>query len=235
MMDQPADLPERFVFIVTYGRSGSTLLQNLLNAIPGYQIRGENNNALFHLFKAWQAIERAESLRAMRESGMPSDQTHPWYGGELIDLDEVGQALVQGFVRSILKPAPDVRVSGFKEIRFHAHPNVFSLYLDFIHRYFPNARFVFNTRDHAAVTRSGWWAKMPSDKVVRLLSKTDALFDDYAKAHPDRGFRMHYDDYVADRSTLQPMYEFLNEEMDEELIQQVFSKKLIHSHRVVKS
>src|SRR5688572_1085508 len=33
------------LFIVTYGRSGSTLLQGVLNSIPGYLIRGENDGA----------------------------------------------------------------------------------------------------------------------------------------------------------------------------------------------
>ena len=230
-MTRPASLPERFVFIVTYGRSGSTLLQNLLNALPGYQIRGENNNALFHMMKAWQSIRSAEPLRGMRASGKSSDQTHPWYGGELIDPDELGQTLVQGFVRSVLKPDPGVRVSGFKEIRFHANPKAFPAYLNFIHRYFPNAQFIFNTRDHAAVARSGWWAEKPHDEVTRILGKADALFDQYIADHPDRGCRMHYDDYVADRSALEPLFEFLNEDMDEELIQQVFSRRLTHARR----
>ena len=38
-----------YVFVMTYGRSGSTLVQGLLNAIPGYLIRGENAAALNHL------------------------------------------------------------------------------------------------------------------------------------------------------------------------------------------
>ena len=36
---QPKD---GFVFVVTYGRSGSTLLQTVLQSIDGYFIRGEN-------------------------------------------------------------------------------------------------------------------------------------------------------------------------------------------------
>ena len=48
---------EGFVFVVTYGRSGSTLLQNVLNTIPGYCIRGENANTLAHLAKACHAVE----------------------------------------------------------------------------------------------------------------------------------------------------------------------------------
>ena len=39
-----------YVFVMTYGRSGSTLLMGLLNTIPGYLIRGENDDALRFLF-----------------------------------------------------------------------------------------------------------------------------------------------------------------------------------------
>jgi len=33
----------RYVFVVTYGRSGSTLMQGLLNALPGVLVRGESS------------------------------------------------------------------------------------------------------------------------------------------------------------------------------------------------
>lgn len=43
---------KRNIFIVTYGRSGSTLLQNLLMTIPGCIIRGENHNAMESIWNA---------------------------------------------------------------------------------------------------------------------------------------------------------------------------------------
>ena len=47
---EPASPPRfRTVNIVTYGRSGSTLLMGLLNAIDGYRIRGENFNCFEEL------------------------------------------------------------------------------------------------------------------------------------------------------------------------------------------
>ena len=48
--------------MVTYGRSGSTLLMGLLNTLPGYLIRGENRDALHHLFLFDQTM-RTESGR----------------------------------------------------------------------------------------------------------------------------------------------------------------------------
>ena len=37
------------VFVMTYGRSGSTLLMGILNSIPGWLLRGENRHAMRHL------------------------------------------------------------------------------------------------------------------------------------------------------------------------------------------
>ncbi|MEO9682408.1 MULTISPECIES: sulfotransferase family protein [Rhodobacterales] len=220
--------PDRFVFIVTYGRSGSTLLQNLMNAIPGYQIRGENNNALLHMMQAWRNIEASDPLKGMRAAQETSNQTHPWFGGELIDPDRFGHGLAKCFTETVLNPDPDVRVSGFKEIRFHTNPNMFMHYLDFMHKYFPNAKFIFNTRDHASVAKSGWWAERPPQAVLKILEKAEQLYKNYLIKHSDRGLLMHYDDYVADVTALTPLYEFLEEEMNMDVIEGVMSKKLTH-------
>ena len=93
---------DRHLFIVTYGRSGSTLLQNLVNSIPGYEIRGENNNALLHYFRAWKAIEGSETLTQMRNAKTPTDQTHPWFGGEKIFPKQMGRTLTRNFVANVL-------------------------------------------------------------------------------------------------------------------------------------
>src|SRR6056297_391020 len=57
---------EKSVFVVTYGRSGSTLVQNLLNGLPGACVRGENENLLAPLVRAWDIVrhskQRAEML-----------------------------------------------------------------------------------------------------------------------------------------------------------------------------
>ena len=61
-----------YIFIICAGRSGSTLLQNMLNADPNVLIRGENNNFFFHAFKA------NESLIEFDRGG--DNPTKPWFG-----------------------------------------------------------------------------------------------------------------------------------------------------------
>ncbi|GAA6165447.1 hypothetical protein NBRC116590_31510 [Pelagimonas sp. KU-00592-HH] len=219
---------EGYVFIVTYGRSGSTLLQNMLNAIPGYQIRGENNDALFHLVKSWASIVDSEPLRGLRNAGKETNQTHPWFGGENIFPDVYGASLADTFVKTVLQPDEGVRVSGFKEIRFHLHPAFFPRYLNFMHAYFPNARFVINTRDHKAVAKSGWWASRSFENVDKILNLAETTFEKYREANPDRCIHLHYDDYVKDVQAFRPLFEFLGETFDEKVALEVMGQRLEH-------
>jgi len=217
-----------YVFIVTYGRSGSTLLQNLLNCIDGYRIRGENENALFHLMQAWHAVRNSEPMRGMRQAGKPSLRDDPWYGAERVDPDRLGLGLADLFVREVLQPEPDDRVSGFKEIRFHTHPKLFRSYLDFIHAVFPDTRFVFNTRNHDAVAKSGWWAQMPPEQVKAQLTSAEALFGDYLAAYPGRGILLHYDDYVDQPAAFEALFDFLGEPFELDQVAGVLEKRLDH-------
>ena len=50
------------ILIITYGRSGSTLLQGILNSISGVLVRGENANMCYHVFYAYQAILEAKKF-----------------------------------------------------------------------------------------------------------------------------------------------------------------------------
>jgi hypothetical protein len=228
MADDRSNL-EGYVFIVTYGRSGSTLLQNMLNSIPGDQFRGDNNNALFLLVKAWAAIKDSDPMRGLRLAGGETDQTHPWFGAEKVSPDEVGQALADSFVQTVLKPDKDIRVSGFKEIRFHTNPGFFTRYLDFIDAHFPNSRFVFNTRDHNGVANSGWWSQRPFEKVDQVLNRAERIFRKYQEANPERCFHVHYDDYVKDVHAFEPLFEFLGEDFDENRARAVMDQRLDHA------
>ncbi len=56
---------------MTYGRSGSTLVQGILDSIPGYLIRGENRDALPHLFAYHQTLVK-EAARVTRKEAAGS-------------------------------------------------------------------------------------------------------------------------------------------------------------------
>lgn len=222
---------ERCVFVVTYGRSGSTLLQNMVNALPGYVLRGENNNLLRALVRPWheQRLFYPEQLARMKIAGpLPSGPHQPWYGYEGIDVDALGRDLAESFLRQVLRPEPDTRVIGFKEIRWHEDPEMFLPMLEFLIRYLPGARFVFNTRDHAEVCRSGWWKTMERAEVIAQLEQAEALYESAMARFPERCLKMHYNTYVEGPEAWRALFAFLEAPFDPDLVEAVLERKLTH-------
>lgn len=69
---------KRYVFIVTYGRSGSTILQKIIGKAPGFYIAGENKDALFGLYDSCRSVAFAKR----HVGGQVTTSGHTWYGSE---------------------------------------------------------------------------------------------------------------------------------------------------------
>lgn len=207
-----------YVFVVTYGRSGSTLLMGLLNSIPGYLLRGENWDALHHLYLFHRTLadgsQRWSPTRTRR-------RTHPFFGAAdfpaRVSIDRIRQLVLD----TVLRPRPETRVTGFKEIRWY-HDDVVE-YVAWLREVFPGARFVVNTRDHDQVLRSGWWAKHPEH--AASLPVVEARILALAEELGDAAYRVHYNEYVADPSVLRGLFAWLGELYDEESVRAVLDTR----------
>jgi hypothetical protein len=207
-----------YVFVMTYGRSGSTLVQGLLNAIPGYLIRGENHNVMRSLFEFHR--------RGVADSTRPGGRrvTQPWFGARGFPAEKSIENIRALALQTILRPGPRTRVTGYKEIRWPAAD--LADYVAFLREVFPGARFVVNTRDLEAVSRSQWWAEDESshDRLADIEAAILAVAEDLGPA----AYRIHYDDYVADPDVLQGLFEWLGEPWDAELVRATLAVK--HSY-----
>lgn len=212
------------VFVVTYGRSGSTLLQSLLQAIPGAHLAGENFAVLQRLYNASHQARRTREVWGKKEHA----PNHPWFGASQIEPERFERRLAELFVEEILQPPREARWIGFKEIRYPALGEALPEFLQFVRRTFPNAHFVFNSRKAEDVARSKWWAKQPRDHVVSLVERMDARFADYAAANPDHAKHVSYEAVVADPATLVPVFEMLGEPLDLDLARSILSVRLSH-------
>ena len=212
------------IFIVTYGRSGSTLLQALLMTIPGCTIRGENHNMLELL---WKAAGRAQQARSVwGNDAQPPD--HPWFGADKVAPPAFADALVDAFVLHVLAPPKQARWFGFKEIRYDALGDNFPEMLDFMRASFKNATFVFNARDAADVAASAWWKNWKPEKVAALVATMDKRFVDYAAAHPECCFQTRYVDFSTDPQALRPLFDKLGEPFDQDAIKAILNHRLTH-------
>lgn len=210
------------MFVITYGRSGSTVLQALLNTIPGWCIRGENAGALTHLCRAVDGLRENPARAQGRE--VPDD---PWFGFAGIKIDAVARALFEVFCREILRLPPGTRVGGFKEIRYVEDAAFLPIQLALMEEFFPKARFVFLTRNHSEVARSGWWGQWPAEEVAADLAAADAAFAEFGKGRANC-FTLDHADLIPDSDRLQALFDFLGESYSSSRVGAVLHRRLSH-------
>ncbi|MEM6438917.1 MAG: sulfotransferase [Pseudomonadota bacterium] len=226
---RPATLPRLpdlvgSLLIVTYGRSGSTLLQSMLQTIPGAHVMGENFNALFPVFQSLRSVQRTK--RTWGRVARADDS--PWCGADRVAPGRYGRRLVDAFIGEVLNPPRDARWIGFKEIRY---PNVgddFAAYMTFLLNQMPNAYIVFNSREAGSVARSGWWTRKSAEQVASMVHEMDARFADFAAQHPDRCRHAFHERTVADPASVAEIFEMLGEPFDLEAIQARTARQLTH-------
>lgn len=203
------------LFVVTYGRSGSTLLTGILNTIPNCYIGGENNNFLYGLYQTWRSL-RNKRLRKLSSENVDS----AWRNYDHYNLDEYN-VFVRRVLESFLsKGLPNDLTGpvclGFKEIRWFDRPDQFESYMDFLVDVFPGACLVFNTRDHDAVIKSGWWQRRPPENVRTYLSTCDSLMSKYHEKAKSKSILIVYEKLIqvqSDQSELARLFDFLGEKI----------------------
>jgi hypothetical protein len=213
----------RFVFIVTYARSGSTVLQSILASIPGSHIAGENLDALAGLFQSFRS-----AVQAKREQGSVPRLARgdPWRGAHRIDPDAYNRKLAQAFLEEVLKVPRSTTLVGFKEVRYFDHEDL-EEYLDYIRFTFEPALLIFNRRNAEDVARSGWWRNHPSD-IAQEVRRFDQRTESYAALHPDCCLAVDFDEYVRDPHVLEPLFARLGAVFDLPTLRDVLSVRLKH-------
>ena len=209
-----------YVFIATYGRSGSTLLQGILNSTPGYLIRGENDGVLYHLFRFHQLA----TARRLRLKGRHLTATHPYFGIDDYPEQVALQRLRAVVIDTLLRPAADTRVTGVKEIRWD-QPYLLK-YAAFLRQLFPGARFIVNTRDHDEVRQSKWWARRP-DALEQIGARESKLMR-LAESLGEDAYQVHYNDYVSDPTVLTDLFSWLGEDFDVDRVRRTMAQR--HSY-----
>ena len=146
---------EGYCFIISYEMSGSEQLSAALNRLDGVEVLGENMGILGNIYETWQHAQ--DTLNCHDKGKGPED---PWYGVDRIDPYYLGADLCKVFVQEVLKPKDTIRISGFREVRFlNKSESWLYGYLEFLLKYFPNAKMIFHQRDLDEVMKLGWIAK----------------------------------------------------------------------------
>lgn len=211
------------LLIVTYGRTGSTLLQGLLNSIHGVVIRGENFNFCIGLYRSYLSLKKVieEQGRAGKEPAQPFFGSHLFDEGRFF-IDS--RTLLQNQLFPYMEET--VQCWGFKEIRYT--PNAlmsegninFHDYMSFLSRLMPNPAFVFLTRNHHDVVNSAFWTKVETGKAVAQIEMFEKGAKDWATDRDDC-YWIDYDDIVNQSNKLHELYRFLGGVYDEATVQRI--------------
>jgi tetratricopeptide (TPR) repeat protein len=206
------------VVMVTYGRTGSTLLQGMLNTIDNMRFFGENEGAFFHLFEYVETIER---LSRRTDSDLPNS---PFYGAGALDPVAAKQA-ARRVIDTYFATARSEDVPtcvGFKDVRYIDHPDRLEAYLDFLEEMFDAPAFVFLWRDHTEVLRSGWWKQTDRVKAAATLEAVERQAKSFAR---DRNncFSITYADLIARTERLRGLFAFLGASFDPDRVDAVLS------------
>lgn len=219
------------VLIVTYGRTGSTLLQGLLNSIDGYYIKGENCNFIFKLFESQTRLLRAmehgnnTSASALNSQGA----THPFFGAEKHNLFLFKQDCRLLIKHQLLSVEPTPRVFGFKEVRYIDEiDNDLAGYLEFLKEVFPNPCFLILDRDFDSVKNSAWWKDGDHDILFSKIEKFRSYLSIFCVENSARCFTIDYGDIVIKNDRLKELFTFLGEFYVEDRVDAVLAMR--HSY-----
>ena len=218
-----------FVAVVTYGRTGSTVIQSAMNALPGVLVRGENYGAIRGLRDYVQAIAETDDRHS---AGKPD---HPWYGSARLDPAAILVDLRRHVIEFVLRPNRDTTVIGFKEIRyepghFAEYDNLLD-YLLFLNKLFPGMRFLMNVRDAAGAARSGWWPN--NEQALEVLETTrawlvDAVTDLNRILGTDRAVLVDYEAWTADPQVLIDAFTAMGLPRDDAAVRAIATTRLEH-------
>ncbi|MBA4241011.1 MAG: hypothetical protein C0448_09810 [Sphingobacteriaceae bacterium] len=215
---------QNFNFIVGIGRSGTTLLMSMLNAHPSIQATPEVNFFNF-FYSSWKdKTEFSKDDINLVTSYLNSYKANNFSGFDF-DFDSFckdssvnfGQ-LYKHFYKSFLYGGVK------KECSFYFDKNpINSLYLKQIIKTFPNAKFIFLTRDPRATYLSLKQKKNTKSINIYFNSYRWLLYNKevfhYSKLYPNNFFVVKYEDLIVNTETeLKRMATFFGFTYDEKML-----------------
>lgn len=227
---KPQSLKFKVILIISYGRSGSTLLQGILNSIDGVLIKGENANILYHFYSAYRQL-------ILNQDQDPHAQLpiHPWFGACWLDKDQylrdVNQLATNLLLNHATQDRSSIQAFGFKEIRYATLDDP-SDYLEFLEQVFPESCFIHLTRAYNEVAQSQLRKfkkqQFEPSEIQSRLQDFDETIHAFGSLRANY-FQIDYSDVISkDFTALGNLYSFLGAAFNPLTIEQVLQAK--HSY-----
>jgi hypothetical protein len=209
--------------VVTYGRSGSTLTQGILNTLPRTLVRGENNLYLLPMYRAYDRLATFKERFGGPGAAKPSSA---FYGLREADLGAFASSVRDLVQRQLLGgvPVAEVDVLGFKEVLWHlVKPAEWAGFFAFVDLAFGDPLYVLNRRDVAMASTSGFWRKKQPGVAEQQIERVRRLQDHLRESRPGRCFDTEFEAITSDETAvaedqLRGLAEFVHGSCDDDLL-----------------
>ena len=200
---------QRQVFVLGAARTGTTLLQRLLNSWDDVLVWGEHEGFLEPVadgfFRALESRNLFDPTKRVPDAIRDSRAGQRWQGWMNWGEREDWKAAFRAFLERLFVPdgLPGKRWWGFKEIRYMASPG--DRTLDLLRELYPDALFAFIVRhplNAIASVRHIPAGAAALGELRRLCVTWERRYRAYAahrERHPDRCFWVVYEDLVRER------------------------------------
>ena len=177
---------DKIVLICATGRSGSTTMQRIINAIPNSNICGENFGAINSLLEFYRRIKKSSSTNipgrfrpASYKEIIQQNIKPAWYNS--YNYQQMVQ-LIKIAIINMFKDKPETNVWGFKEIRYDAG-NI--EYIKDFKELFPQTKVIIQIRENVEEQSKSGWFKKDKTKSTHFLTKTNDELMNFYKNNKD--------------------------------------------------
>ena len=212
------------ICLVTYPRSGSTLLRNIINSSSDTYIHAENLGCILNLVDFSINLQSVNSFIKYSNNGeLTSEKSFD------IDLDinEVRSDIKNILYKNILNSKH--KKIGWTE--FGISPMSISdikcnNYLDEIKKIFKNCLLIFNIRNPIDVSKSGPWKSAPSSAL--MIEKNNDFYTEYVDKNKNNSILINFNEWISDKNYLFNILNQYNFEIDYDKYLLSFDNQLDH-------
>ena len=214
----------KFILIIGTGRSGSTLLQRIINTIPNTNICGENYGALFNLLQFYYNLKltKEKSIKEQKFTKsydkLISLKIKPsWYNYFNIDIikNKIKNIIIDMFYKK------DCKIIGCKTIRFNKN-NLFLM--DLFLELFPNTKIICHYRENINdQSKSSWWSNYIKKSKIKLKNLNNLLINYSKKNSSSYIFTFNK---IFNIDEIKNLFRFLEEDLDENKYKEQIQLKL---------
>lgn len=182
---QPEHRPQ-YVLVVSYGRTGSTLVQGLLNTLPRSIVRGEHGLYLLPFFRAYHDLV---GFRDKHLRHNPRLTHSAFYGLDLVRPVAFVRSARQLLHQSLLGDVRlrDVDVLGFKEVQWYrVREDEIEPFFAYVDRVLPDVRYVLNHRPIEQTLDSGFWVGRDRNVVMHRIERVLLIQQHLRETRPER-------------------------------------------------